>query len=118
MWEARSLRRALAFSSPTSGLLRNIVSGWREPAGSSARANREGISQKSRCGKRGPCDERLRSHLLHRDFCETSLAVGGNLPGVPQERTAKVYRRSPDVGSEVPATSACVLISSKPVSRY
>jgi len=43
---------------------RNIVSGCKEPTESYARANREGISQKSRCGKRGPCEERLRSHLL------------------------------------------------------
>src|ERR1035437_2889870 len=47
---------------------RTLVSGWGEPAGSSARANREGITQKSRCVKRGPCHERLRSHLLEARF--------------------------------------------------
>jgi hypothetical protein len=51
---------------------RNIVSGWKAAAGSPARANREGVTQKSRCGKRGPCDERLRSHLLEVRFWITS----------------------------------------------
>jgi len=51
---------------------RNIVSGCKEPTESCARANREGISQKSRCGKRGPCEERLRSHLLEARFWAVS----------------------------------------------
>jgi hypothetical protein len=54
--------RAVPCEAPA--IKRNIVSGWKEPAGSSTSANREGISLESRSGKRGPCDERLRSHLL------------------------------------------------------
>src|ERR1022692_1413720 len=63
---------ALAVPCEVPAIKRNIVSGWKEPAGSCARANRAGISQKSRCGKRGPCQKRLRSHLLERRFRPTS----------------------------------------------
>ncbi len=47
---------ARAVPCEVSAIKRNIVSVWKEPAGSCARANRAGISQKSQCGKRAPCE--------------------------------------------------------------
>ncbi len=45
-----------------------------------------------------------------------NIFSGWNEPGGPQKQTAKVYGRRADVGSDDPATSTSVLISSKPVS--